>query len=398
MPASMFNLANAIVGAGVLTLPFAIKSTGVLLGLGLLFLFALLSSYSLLLLDAGCRMTGARTYAELGRVVHGVDSKAGDRIEYAVEALQSLYSYGACVGYLQIVVSELVVVTGYSRRLLQLLGCLCVVFPLSLMKNLQSLSFTSMCAICCVAYLSIVIVIRYEDGGDGGFEECSLGSGNVVDVAFGKGLFTSLPIFCFAFNCQVQFLPIVAELKGGRSENGKTKVTCLIFGVMCGVCGLYCLDASVGYLSFCEDTLNNVLDCYEEDDVLVKVARIGFVVTLMFSFPLYSTAVVTSVHSLTSGSNSNDELSRRRRVTLATAIVGSMAVIVSFDPPLDAVLGLTGAVGGCSLVYVFPGLFYYKAVQMTKETKEARGGKAALLLAIGGACLGIACTVAILIG
>ena len=171
------------------------------------------------------------------------------------------------------------------------------------------------------------------------------------------------------------------------------------------------------------------MDCYEEDDVLVKVARIGFVVTLMFSFPLYSTAVVTSVHSLTSGSNSNDELSRRRRVTLATAIVGSMAVIVSFDPPLDAVLGLTGAVGGCSLVYVFPGLFYYKAVQMTKETKEERGGKgeseanelgtryqreyehglshpqpnyafvaAALLLAIGGACLGIACTVAILIG
>ena len=62
-------------------------------------------------------------------------------------------------------------------------------------------------------------------------------------------------------------------------------------------------------------------------------------------------------------------------MTLATAIVGSMAVIVSFDPPLDAVLGLTGAVGGCSLVYVFPGLFYYKAVQMTKETKEARGGK-----------------------
>ena len=196
MPASMFNLANAIVGAGVLTLPFAIKSTGVLLGLGLLFLFALLSSYSLLLLgtywrhyyryaiiiltrsrqslvaDAGCRMTGARTYAELGRVVHGVDSKAGDRIEYAVEALQSLYSYGACVGYLQIVVSELVVVTGYSGRLLLLLGCLCVVFPLSLMKNLQSLSFTSLCAICCVAYLSIVIVIRYEDGGDGGFEEC----------------------------------------------------------------------------------------------------------------------------------------------------------------------------------------------------------------------------------
>lgn len=52
----------------------------------------------------------------------------------------------------------------------------------------------------------------------------SLGSGSVVDAAFGKGLFTSLPIFCFAFNCQVQFLPLVAELKGGREEGGETKV------------------------------------------------------------------------------------------------------------------------------------------------------------------------------
>ncbi|GMH89359.1 hypothetical protein TL16_g11431 [Triparma laevis f. inornata] len=377
MPSSMFNLANAIVGAGVLTLPFAIKSTGLILGLTLLLLFALLSSYSLLLLDSSCRITGAKTYAELGRVVYGGETKeekiAGERIEYAVEVLQSLYSYGACVGYLQIVVSELVVVTGYSGRFLLLLCCLCVVFPLSLMKNLQSLSFTSF-----------------------------LGSGSVVDAAFGKGLFTSLPIFCFAFNCQVQFLPLVAELKGGREEGGETKVLCLIFGVMCGVCGLYCLDASVGYLSFCEDTLNNILDCYGEDDVLIKISRIGFVVTLMFSFPLYSTAVVTSVHSLTSSSSSSRGLSFGRRISLATIIVGSMAVIVSFDPPLDAVLGLTGAIGGCSLVYVFPGLFYCRAVRKMKGGGgNGRGGgevALALVLAIGGGLLGVSCTFAILIG
>lgn len=177
---------------------------------------------------------------------------------------------------------------------------------------------------------------------------------------------------------------------------------CLIFGVMCGVCGLYCLDASVGYLSFCEDTLNNILDCYGEDDVLIKISRIGFVVTLMFSFPLYSTAVVTSVHSLTRSSNSSSGLSFGRRISLATIIVGSMAVIVSFDPPLDAVLGLTGAIGGCSLVYVFPGLFYCRAVRKMKGGGgNGRGGgevALALVLAIGGGLLGVSCTFAILIG
>jgi len=67
-----------------------------------------------------------------------------------------------------------------------------------------------------------------------------------------------------------------------------------------------------------------------------------------------------------------------------------MMAIVSFNPPLESVLGLTGAVGGCSLVYVFPGLFYNRALS------SKGGSKLALALASGGALLGVICAVSIL--
>ena len=120
----------------------------------------------------------------------------------------------------------------------------------------------------------------------------------------------------------------------------------------------------------------------------------GFVITLCFSFPLYSKAIITSLDSLLFGASCSGDrsgMSCSRRTVLASTVVGSMIFIECFEPPLESVLGLTGAIGGCALVYVFPGLFYDKVL-------EARGGsRLALALAMGGGVLGILCAVSILV-
>jgi hypothetical protein len=161
---------------------------------------------------------------------------------------------------------------------------------------------------------------------------------------------------------------------------------------MAGVCLLYAADASLGYASYCADTLSNILDNFASGDKLVLVARVAFVLVLNFSFPLYSTAIVSSVDSMIGGEGVGK---KRRRVTLATLIVGAMALIVSFDPPLDKILGLTGAVGGCALVYVYPGTIYDRALRAQKGGGEG-GSWVGLLLAAAGAVLGITCTSVIL--
>ena len=243
-------------------------------------------------------------------------------------------------------------------------------------------STLSMCAIVCVAYLSVILAVRFPwDEG-----VCELGDeeagGTYEEYKFSTGLCTSLPIFCFAFNCQVQFIPIVKELE----DASKGRVGKLVAVTMCAVCVLYCVDATMGYLSFCESTESNILDNYSGDDKLVLVGRACFVGTLCFSFPLYSTAIVTSVERLMGGGG---EGKGGRREGIAAGVILSMVGIVYGDPPLDKVLGLTGAVGGCALVYVFPGLFYDRAVE-----GGSWGGR---VLAAAGGLLGVTCTVVILL-
>ena len=366
LPSSIVNLANSIIGAGVLTLPYAIKGTGIYLGLVLLAIFASLSALSLFLLDEATRiLPTATSYSDLGRVLFAKKYK----VDSIVDFMQSAYSYGSCVGYLSILVDELEVITtdwDISRPLLLSL-CLIIVFPLTLLKSLSSLSFTSTLAIICVSYLSIVLVASapYSTG------TCSSPDGTppLNGFLFTRSLSTSLPIFCFAFNCQVQFLPLKNELQAPT----RARIRKMVFVTMLCVFILYGVDASAGYLSFCQATKSNILDNYGEDDVVVFVARVAFVAVLNFSFPLYSTAIVTSVDSMIKNENKLElgDMSFRRRVVLASAIVFSQAFIVNLNPDLDKILGLTGAIGGCSLVYVFPGLFYDRA----KRTETGGGDR-----------------------
>jgi len=285
------------------------------------------------------------------------------------------------------------------------------------MKSMKSLSFTSMLAVLCVLYLSIVLFIRAPYGDLCGRGELPLETAN-WDL---NSLSTSLPIFCFAFNCQVQFLPIKSELENPT----KARTRLLIFATMLIVCVLYCLDATVGYITFCKDTIDNILDNYESGDHLVFVARVAFVLVLTFSFPLYSTAIVSSVanllfvdsdtndggsfekdqqHERDVGMNSllekgdkvsdqgNVGLSFSLRLSLTTIMLLTMSTIVWCDPPLDKILGLTGALGGCALVYVLPGLFL--AVDGEKRRDRMFGA----ILGGFGLILGGACSLIIIFG
>ena len=118
----------------VLTLPFAVQSTGLTLGVVLLVVFAVLSAVSLMLLYECMRIVGTDSYAALARTLY-----PGPRIWGCVEVLQALYSYGACVGYLGIVIDELVIVTGYDDRITLLICVGLVIYPLSLMKSISAL-------------------------------------------------------------------------------------------------------------------------------------------------------------------------------------------------------------------------------------------------------------------
>lgn len=106
------NLINSVIGAGVLALPFSLKTAGLVLGLILLTFVCLISALSLHLLHLSCRATGTRTFYDLA--LHVGSQKfvfatkflltcAAFRLATLVEVVSMFYLFGALVSYIVII-------------------------------------------------------------------------------------------------------------------------------------------------------------------------------------------------------------------------------------------------------------------------------------------------------
>lgn len=81
----------------MLALPFAIKSGGLVLGISLLFVVALLSIYSLYILVHASEITQKFSYKDVAIAAFG--QRAGLLFEFFV----LLLSFGVCVGYVRLI-------------------------------------------------------------------------------------------------------------------------------------------------------------------------------------------------------------------------------------------------------------------------------------------------------
>lgn len=97
LPGTTFNLANGIVGAGIIGLPFAMSQAGFALGTSLLLLVAILTHYTVILMIQLGRVNGVSTYEGLCEAAFGTLGF------YSLSVFQIANSFGACVAYILII-------------------------------------------------------------------------------------------------------------------------------------------------------------------------------------------------------------------------------------------------------------------------------------------------------
>jgi amino acid permease len=78
-----------------------------------------------------------------------------------------------------------------------------VIYPLTLLKRLNSLRFTSLVAIICIAYIIFVIVFRAVESFTGVPEASGF---NIVWAELGIDFFRTIPIVSFAFTFHMQLV------------------------------------------------------------------------------------------------------------------------------------------------------------------------------------------------
>ena len=267
-----------------------------------------------------------------------------------------------------------------------------VVIPLSYLRRLDSLKYTSVVALISIGYLVILVVYHYSihDTLKDGRYATPL---RIFHWAGPVEALSSFPVIVFAYTCHQNMFSILNEI----SNNGHFRTTMVVFASIGTAAAIYILVAITGYLSFGNEVGGNIVAQYAPS-VSATIGRAAIVVLVMFSYPLQVhpcrasvdavlkwrpnkklTAKFKSASATPSGSASLHEASPPRDIPLLPtgqkrktemgetrfAAITTLIIILSYIvamtvSSLEAVLAYVGSTGSTSISFILPGLFYYK--------------------------------------
>ena len=199
-----FNLANGIVGAGIVGLPYAIKQSGFLFGVVGIVICAYLTHYTVTLMIETGRAHGRFSYEELCEQAFGTSGF------YLLSMFQFFNCFGACLVYMLVISTTVPLVTSKylvdtswvfgDATLVTVLVCTLVVLPLSLyrdMKHLEKWSFLSLCTV-----LVLCAVLGYTFVSEEPMSAFATENQTFMLYAVHDEWAPSIGVIAFAFGCQ----------------------------------------------------------------------------------------------------------------------------------------------------------------------------------------------------
>ncbi|XP_069485932.1 sodium-coupled neutral amino acid symporter 2 [Ambystoma mexicanum] len=391
---SVFNLSNAIVGSGILGLAYAMANTGIALFMVLLVFVAIFSLYSIHLLLKTANEGESLLYEQLGMKAFGLPGKLAASGSITMQNIGAMSSYLYIVKYeLPLVIQELSGVKEGSGAwyingdFLVILVSLLIILPLSLLKNLGYLGYTSGLSLMCMLFFLIVVIYKK-------FQiPCPLELDHDLNATVNHSLavlastyaplqemadnFTSddlckpkyfvwnsqtvyaVPILTFSFVCHPAVLPIYEELKG-RSRQRMMNVSNVSFFAMFL---MYLLAALFGYLTFYGNVEPELLHTYshvKDAGVILLIVRLAVLVAVTLTVPVVIFPIRSSINQLLCAGK---DFSWLRHIAITIIVLAFTNTLVIFVPTIRDIFGFIGASAAAMLIFILPSAFYIKIVK-----------------------------------
>jgi len=284
----------------------------------------------------------------------------------AVLAAMFVMAYGAMVAYLIIIKDTVPTIIGYDegfqRELVLIITSLLIMLPVSLQRDVASLSITSLISVTADILLVLFILMnspfmdtRSEIGGFGELWEAN---------SFNPNFFVGLGIISDAMCCQHSSFLVYGSLK--NSSELRWSIVSAVSIASTTVLGL--ITGVSGYLGFLEETQGDVLNNFPDGSFVANVARGLLALSVFFTYPVESFVgrhvLIDLVHNRDYNDGPEHEQSRldvilfnrRGRMTIAMYILALIPALIFDD--LGPVLSITGSLGGSFLAYIGPGLAF----------------------------------------
>ena len=279
------------------------------------------------------------------------------------------------------------------------LGCVLVTFPITLLKNLSSLRYTSFVSIISILFLAAGIITRSVQSNFGvdciegpgkcpgdypgnttSLSDLLTGNGSIPGVVYGnqtdagspvmfkfdRGCLVSFSIMACAFLCHFNVVPTQNDLRDPtRSRLNRTTQATMAIAYF-----LYVVIACFGYLEFREDACDNVLKNYDSTNALITLGRCCLALTLLLSFPLITHPARDSLMMLIFKGKKVDlaERSWFLYLSLTLGMATCFFLLGSSITSIVTVWSFLGSTVAIIVGYILPAVMYLKIREPTSET------------------------------
>ncbi|EEH08784.1 amino acid transporter [Histoplasma capsulatum G186AR] len=348
---AFMNMANSIIGAGIIGQPYAFRQAGLLVGIILLCGLTVVVDWTIRLIVINSKLSGADSFQTTVEFCFG---KPG---LIAISIAQWAFAFGGMVAFCIIVGDTIPHVFASifpslkdtpflwlltDRRAVIALFILGISYPLSLYRDIAKLAKASTLALVSMVVIVITVIIE-------GIRAPNDLRGDQLPLIFSQsnGFFQAVGVISFDHNS----LLIYGSLKKPTMDR-----FALVTHYSTGISMVMCLIMAIaGFLAFGEETKGNVLNNFPSGNVMVNIARLCFGLNMLATLPLEA-FVCRSV--MTTFFFPDEPYNFARHVIFTSALVVTSVTISLLTCDLGTVFELIGATSACALAYILPPLCY----------------------------------------
>ncbi|KAF7031391.1 hypothetical protein CFC21_042728 [Triticum aestivum] len=403
---AVFNLSTSIIGAGIMSIPAAMRVLGVVPALALIAAVALLSDVSVeFMLRYTGWASGPPSYAGIMGDAFGRAGAAALNVFIAFTTAGTLVVYLIIIGDVLSgsvegggehagVLQELFGPQWWTGREFVILATAVVVLlPLVLLRRVDSLRYTSAVSILLAAVFMLITMGIALYTVFTGTAKMPRMLPDFSTLASPFELFTAVPVIVVAFTFHFNVHPIRAEL----SKTSDMKSAVRISLVLCAA--IYAAVGFFGFLLFGDATMPDVLANFDRSSgsgvpqALNDAARLSYALHLVLVFPLLHYSLRVNVDELLFPGRRPLATDTRRFVALTAVLMGLLYALAIAIPSIWTLFQYSGSTFAVCISLIFPGAIVLRDVHGIAKRKDKAMAAMMITLAVITSSIAIASNV-----
>ncbi|CDF91782.1 ZYBA0S14-00980g1_1 [Zygosaccharomyces bailii CLIB 213] len=364
---AFMNMANSILGAGVIGQPSAVKNCGIIGAILAYLVLVVLVDWTLRLIVINLTLAGKKTYQD------SVEFAMGRRGRIVVLAANGLFAFGGCIGFCIIIGDTLPHVFRaffhsdnkfLSRNAIITMVTLLVSYPLALQRNIAALSKASFLALVSMVVIVFTVIIRGPE-----LKSHSMRTAlTLEDILITPRIFRGFSVISFALVCHhnTSFIYFSIKNRSLQKFSRLTHISTSISVIFCMIMGFS------GFAVFGQKTKGNILNNFPGNDTAINVARFCFGFNMLTTFPLEIFVLRDVIASFILGERPGGEpgaLSKKCHFIITSILVFGTMSISLLTCNLGTIFELIGATTASTMAYILPP---WANLLLTKQKKSFR--------------------------